>query len=444
MQDSYARQDINSLAANTYKIQLEIKNYVSGACQVGFSGTSPNIVNLNVTSDGTYTANLSPNTNGDDLEISRNFSGGNFNFDVEVVSVKDITFSTDVDLARINYDSNGENGHILLEPTSTNLITYSEDFSDISWEKQSNITPTYNTTETLSPDGTYNATKFVGNGSDGVFVQASVTGVITRSVYLKSVTGTTNVVLKDPVLTQTAKTLTLNETWQRYDLSESNQHGSLSGLWIDDIPSSGIYMWGTQIEALPYATSYIPTLTGSTVTRATETLTGSGNSTLINSTEGVLYAEIAKAQDDNDNFIVMSLNNDASNSDANSVTIGFDDGQDFYFRVKSPSGTYINATISANENQFYKVALKYKSGDIAAWIDGVEVLTSTNTYTFAVDLDNLSFDLNGNGTLPFYGKCKALAVFNEALTDDELELLTGITNYGSFNELAQANGYTII
>ena len=57
--------------------------------------------------------------------------------------------------------------------------------------------------------------------------------------------------------------------------------------------TSGVYFFGLQVEALPYATSYIPTLTGSTVTRATETLNGSGNSTLINSTEGVLYAEIA-------------------------------------------------------------------------------------------------------------------------------------------------------
>ena len=52
-------------------------------------------------------------------------------------------------------------------------------------------------------------------------------------------------------------------------------------------------MWGLQLEGLSYATSYIPTLTGSTETRATETATGAGSADLINSTEGVLYAEIA-------------------------------------------------------------------------------------------------------------------------------------------------------
>ena len=47
-----------------------------------------------------------------------------------------------------------------------------------------------------------------------------------------------------------------------------------------------------QLENLSYATSYIPT-NGAIATRLADVATNSGNSTLINSTEGVLYAEIA-------------------------------------------------------------------------------------------------------------------------------------------------------
>ena len=58
------------------------------------------------------------------------------------------------------------------------------------------------------------------------------------------------------------------------------------------------YLYGERnLRSLSYATSYIPTLTGSTVTRATETATGAGSADLINSTEGVLYAEIAALAD---------------------------------------------------------------------------------------------------------------------------------------------------
>ena len=52
------------------------------------------------------------------------------------------------------------------------------------------------------------------------------------------------------------------------------------------------YIWGTQLEQQSYATSYIPT-NGATNTRLQDIANNSGNSTLINSTEGVLYAEIA-------------------------------------------------------------------------------------------------------------------------------------------------------
>ena len=54
----------------------------------------------------------------------------------------------------------------------------------------------------------------------------------------------------------------------------------------------GILIYGAQLEQQSYATSYIPT-SGASSTRLRDLASGSGNSTLINSTEGVLYAEIA-------------------------------------------------------------------------------------------------------------------------------------------------------
>ncbi len=99
---SYIRQDIGSLTTKTYKIQLEVKNYVSGEVQVLFTGSPSALQVLNVSSDGVYTAYLTPNANGDDLEVSRNFDGGNFNFDITNISVIEIT--DDTNLPRINYE----------------------------------------------------------------------------------------------------------------------------------------------------------------------------------------------------------------------------------------------------------------------------------------------------------------------------------------------------
>jgi hypothetical protein len=322
---------------------------------------------------------------------------------------------------RINYDSNGANGHILLEPTSTNFLPYSNDFSQSNWVKQTNITPTYNTTETLSPDGTYNATKLVGNGTDGIYDSSlSITGDVTRSVYLKSVSGTINVKLKDSNVDIGTETLTVTTEWQRFYLSGDNGTSS-QGIWIDDIPLSGIYIFGAQVEALPYATSYIPTLTGSTVTRATETANGAGSADLINSTEGVLYAEIAALADDGTNRCIAL--SDGTADDRVTLVLA-NDSNKIRAIVKSNGSTSFDEEYTVTSTlDYHKVAIKYKANDFALWIDGVERFTDTSG-SAPIGLNELAFD-TGISILNFYGKCKALAVFNEALSDDELHNLTG-------------------
>jgi len=60
--------------------------------------------------------------------------------------------------------------------------------------------------------------------------------------------------------------------------------------------------------------------------------------------------------------------------------------------------------------------------DFALWVNGVEVATDING-TLAVGLNTLNFD-EGSGANNFYGKVKELTVINEALTDEQLQLLT--------------------
>jgi hypothetical protein len=181
---SFIRQDISSLAASLYKISIEVKNYVSGAVQVGFTGSSPNLQNLNVSADGVYTVELSPNANGDDLEISREYAGGAFNFDVDNVSVVEVQG----DRPRLSYDiTNGvveSQPHLLLEPSSTNLVFDSNNQND-RWFK-TNVTFSKNTV--TSPDGTQNASTLDFSAIDGLFRFITASGnpdtkTFTASVY---------------------------------------------------------------------------------------------------------------------------------------------------------------------------------------------------------------------------------------------------------------------
>jgi hypothetical protein len=138
--------------------------------------------------------------------------------------------------------------------------------------------------------------------------------------------------------------------------------------------------------------------------------------------EGVLYIEAAALADSNTSRgIALS----AANSPANRVVIFYSSiSNTIQGRVQASASTTIaiNGTMS-DATAFNKIAFKYKSGDLALWINGVEVQTSTNAYTFNAALSELALD-QGNGSIHFEGLLKSLVVFKEALSDTELAALT--------------------
>jgi hypothetical protein len=395
--------------SKTYKVSIDVVSYVRGnpfiAIGQGSQYTIP-------TSIGTHIIYVTSGSVDTILRIYSGQFGVGGEGSIDNVSVKDITFSEDVDLARISYDSNGDNGHILLEPTSTNLVTYSEDFSQ--WgTSQGTPTPNYG----ISPDGTQNSTRYVFSGADqelreNVTTSASSTG----SIYVKGTSGET---IKFGV--QGSESLfTLNGEWQRIQKQGTATSNRIVINTYSGATARDIELWGAQLENLSYATSYIPTLTGSTVTRAGEKLYGSGNSTLINSEEGVLYAEIAALVDDA-TYRFISLSDGTT---GNRVVLGYHNVSNTV-RGYVYSGSSIVATMSYvvdSIRDFIKLAIKYKRDDFALWVDGVKRGVD-GAGAAPIGLDSLQFD-SGDGSSFLYGKCKAVAVFDRALIDDELRDLT--------------------
>ena len=148
-------------SGKTYEIQFEVSDFTSNYRFDLYSGSS--FIQSAIVTDKT-TWNIKFNGDGGSTMRFRGLTTESFSIDN--ISVKDITFSTDVDLARINYDSNGDNGHILLEPTSTNLITYSEDFSQTTWTKNDVLLEGGHT----APDGSSTAYKVTSNGGNAHLV----------------------------------------------------------------------------------------------------------------------------------------------------------------------------------------------------------------------------------------------------------------------------------
>ena len=181
------------------------------------------------------------------------------------------------------------------------------------------------------------------------------------------------------------------------------------------------YIWGAQAEEQPYPTSYIPT-NGTIATRLADSITGAGSTDLINSEEGVLYFEGA-AIEDGTGTRTISLSDGTNN---NSITIRYTTNSGI-INAFIVAGGFIqfSANISGvSVLDFNKVAIKYSLNDMALWINGVEVATDTSG-TMPSGLSELNFT-RGDGANNLYAKTKCIAVFSEALTDEELTCLTTI------------------
>ena len=355
------------------------------------------------------------------------------------ISVKEITDATNI--PRIDYTT-GE-GVILTEPQSTNLIAYSEDFSQWSF-----IGATISSNALTSPSGSLNAAKLV----EGTllsqhriqFTTTSALGDNTFSVFAKkgerdtlwlrigTSSGYFN--LNDGTATGnigiTPSTIDYGNGWYRCIINKANSAANeicriniTGGDYLGD-GTSGVYIWGASYEASSYATSYIPT-SGAIATRLADRVTGAGDSSTFNSTEGVLYANIASLS----NTVIANYIAISDGTYDNRLSISYSSGTNI-IRTTLRLGGFAEADMNfvvSDITDFHKVAFKYKENDFALWIDGVKVRTDTSGSTLpSGTLTDLSFSEIGANGNKFLGKTKTIAVFSEALTDAELTCLTTI------------------
>tara|TARA_R110000803_G_scaffold169535_3_gene232567 strand:- start:638 stop:1771 length:1134 start_codon:yes stop_codon:yes gene_type:complete len=322
---------------------------------------------------------------------------------------------------RLDY-TDGGCPSLLLEPQSTNLLTYSEDFSQ--WTAQSGITITANTTDTLSPSGLSDASKVVSaNGATGFSsFPFNTTSDVTRTIYLKGSVGGENVTFKDGGGFGGSITHTLTTEWVRYEFKTTNDGNSYIGLFVDNISVGTIYAWGAQAEALTYATSYIPT-SGAIATRLADSVSGAGDATTFNSTEGVLYFE-GSALTELGDVRHISISN-GSNDDR--LYFYYSSSGGFAFASIVGGVLQANITFSGIITSTSKIACKYKENDYALWVNGVEVGTDTLASVWSSGtLNTLNFALPTGASFLFEGKVKDLRTYNTALTDAELLTLTTI------------------
>jgi hypothetical protein len=366
------------------------------------------------------------------------------------------------DIPRIDYTDSTE-GVLLLENSATNLLTYSEDFTQwtndrvtvlenqiispnglqnadlISENSENNIHRIYIGSISLTDDVDYTITVFAKKGSSSVI---QLTPTSTSAIG----SGRANFDLENGVVSivsgGTANIENYGNGWYRCTYTFEALATATSAISVnmvnDDLNASrnvtytgstnnNIYLWGGQLEVGSYATSYIPT-NGSTVTRQADTASGAGNSAVFNDSEGVFYVNTAALADDGTNRMI-SISDGSTN---NRLLIKYDNisNRIEFFVFSGGVGEYSLIVTSLTATSNNKILLKYKQNDFQVWVNGFELDANTSGNT-PIGLSELSFD-DGTGGNDFYGKTKELGYYDTTLTDLELETLT---SYRSLSEL---------
>jgi hypothetical protein len=329
---------------------------------------------------------------------------------------------------RIDYTSGF--GKLLLEPQRTNLLTYSEQFDNAAWLENGSPAPIVTANTTTSPDGTTNAdTLVMTSPSAATRLEQSVTyasGTYTISLYVKSLSGISQVVRLfkyDGTSETNSGDITVTTEWTRitYIFTSVAGSGNISIRAGASNNNVNIAIYGFQAELGSYPTSYIPTTSGTAVTRVKDTASKTGISSLIGQTEGVFYAEVDASPSlsvtrsiatiqDGSNYTRLRINTSSALSLETYL------GGSFVSQVAG--GIILNGT--------NKVAFCYKNGEsLSLFLNGTLIATgpvvTTNPtgFTIRIGSDNFnSFQLSN-------GISQAL-LFKTRLTNAELATLTTI------------------
>ena len=374
---------------------------------------------------------------------------------------------------RFNYPIGGSVPHLLLEPQRTNLLSNSEYLQGNSEFKVLSSSVTFADYTETSPEGNINALRILeaentGNhnwyyDNLGTFVNGTT---YTFSFFAKSIRGRNIrfdeggvgmnmqgiIDLSDGSILQDAHSNvsvesygngwyrisavgTMNGTTQRIIFNTTD--GTTTSFAGDT--TSGVSLWGVQIEEGSYPTSYIPNHSGGSISREVDIYQGSNIDAVTN-----------MSTDECTVLLDVDLPQGRENSPMFLQFIDIAGGGSTYFGLK---GVYVPSPIiqlfgtgTINQSNTHslsvgrhKIAIRWLSGTATVYIDGAEVSALSTTDSAAPT----SFDRVYGSGAGYRHFVHELIVFESGWDNVDLEILTGATPYKSFAAMAATLNYTV-
>ena len=407
--------------------------YALGNMLNGAGGFNPDGLSLDLqfATDKTLTARKGP------TPVFNRASTGTF------IGSNGLIQSAAVDAARFDHDpiTRACNG-LLIEESRANFVSFSDAFNDESWGKAGIgiSAPVVTANQGTAPDGQNTADRIVFAASTAAEQQGHVWKVaaggnknagssVTASVWLRTETGTTTVYLS-VTQTPTGGTYTacsVTTTWTRFKVTRTLT--STTSVYIEIGPDTRVsfanqppalgatvLVWGAQLEAGAFPTSYIPTTIGSVVRSADVCSIAGGDFTgIYNQTEGsVLVDAFTPASGSR---IIVSTDNNGT-TEVNRI---FTNGT--LSAVEVVDGTLQSQVLPGGivANTAFKLASAYKLNDFAASRNGAAPQTD-NTGTLPTPNQlKIGYEKNGNFMC---GCVSSLRYYKKRLPNAKLQSLT--------------------
>ena len=341
---------------------------------------------------------------------------------------------------------------LLIEQQSTNLFTYSSAIT--AGNGWSLLNTTANNTATIAPDGTQTANQIIESTSTSTHGYAKGATVVsgtsyTTSIYIKPISGGSarnialydvngvgSVIINPSTLTVvTGASFVVNMTsvgngWIRasYTTTATGTSGSMFAYMANGTTISytgdgysGVYIWGAQLEAGAFATSYIPTV-ASQVTRSADSasITGTNFSSWYNISQGTFYISNDSYSFSNNPFLLSV--NDGGNT--NLISIAIYGGKSEFYIVKNniQQADLLTANV-ASQNIMAKTGVSYSTNNFANVLNGSTVVTNSSGSLPTVN--KLTIGSSATGTQYNNGHISKISYYPLQVTNANLIALTG-------------------
>ena len=393
---------------------------------------------------------------------------GDYN-DFDNISVKEVLFDRadgtlqlfnhPTNVPRVEYDASGNRKGLLIEEARTNLVPYSNNFTDASWSKtRSSIS----SGEELAPDGN-TATKLVEDTSLAsshtlIYVYSSApVATYTNSVFVKAA-GRAYVRLAQTVTevfsadfslsdgsytaapSTTASSQYVGNGWYRLSITYTTTsiHSLAFVVYLtvgtsttyNGDGTSGVYIYGAQLEAGAFPTSYIPT-TGATATRAADICSIATSAFGYNQGAGTIVIDVAEFKFGTSGYPrAVELGNSSNGGER--INIYVDSAlQNYRTSLNTANALQANILLASGVVSPLapsKATLTYKTNDVVAAYSGSVVGTDTLADIAGTSYPRNTLKIGGSTTAvtdQINGHIKSLSYFPRRLTNAQLQSLTG-------------------